>query len=367
MRRARGVAAAAGRGGGAAAAATLNVLLLLLFLPGVVATSSAAAPVCRHELDTGGGAAQLRVAAYPNGLPHTTMAACCALCAPGNTINCSAWIYQLQSGHCWPMAWTKGTRSRPGIVIGGNIAPGPTPPPPPPPAQLQCSNSSSWWTDRGMTTRYYTTFTGLKSPADCCTQCSRNTSCNAWTYHSSSAECEIAPIATMAIGKDKISGYKVPPVPGPAPRPEPPPAPPSPLPSTGECQYVTDTVYYAESTSGHGTKWHKQTQVTSAGQCCAICRTLPQCDVGNFIPIGGIYGKCSMWGGVNLSHPTHTPNAMACVVKTRPLPPKPAPAGALNVLYIVSDDARPELPSYGQDYVKAPHLAALAARGLTFM
>ena len=38
-----------------------------------------------------------------------------------------------------------------------------------------------------------------------------------------------------------------------------------------------------------------------------------------------------------------------------------------RVLYIVSDDARPEMPSYGQDYVKAPNLAALSARGLTFM
>ena len=39
----------------------------------------------------------------------------------------------------------------------------------------------------------------------------------------------------------------------------------------------------------------------------------------------------------------------------------------MNVLYIVSDDARPEMPSFGQDYVKAPNLAALSARGLTFM
>eukprot|EP00041_Stephanoeca_diplocostata_P021301 m.493376 g.493376 ORF g.493376 m.493376 type:complete len:574 (+) comp21793_c0_seq4:238-1959(+) len=37
-----------------------------------------------------------------------------------------------------------------------------------------------------------------------------------------------------------------------------------------------------------------------------------------------------------------------------------------NVVYIVVDDLRPELPIYGQDYVYAPHLSALAARGLTF-
>lgn len=34
---------------------------------------------------------------------------------------------------------------------------------------------------------------------------------------------------------------------------------------------------------------------------------------------------------------------------------------------MVSDDCRPELPMYGQDYVVAPNLAKLAARGLTFM
>ena len=34
---------------------------------------------------------------------------------------------------------------------------------------------------------------------------------------------------------------------------------------------------------------------------------------------------------------------------------------------MVSDDCRPELPNYGQDYIQAPNLAKLAARGLTFM
>ena len=44
-------------------------------------------------------------------------------------------------------------------------------------------------------------------------------------------------------------------------------------------------------------------------------------------------------------HTSHAPQT--CIVKTRPLPPLPSPASAMNVLYIVSDDARPEMPSFG--------------------
>jgi hypothetical protein len=44
--------------------------------------------------DTGGGHREARVAAYPEGLMVHTMSECCQLCAPGNSINCSAWIYR---------------------------------------------------------------------------------------------------------------------------------------------------------------------------------------------------------------------------------------------------------------------------------
>ena len=74
-----------------------------------------------------------------------------------------------------------------------------------------------------------------------------------------------------------------------------------------------------------------------------------------------------MRGQVDLSKKTTKPNVTSCVVKTRPAPVQPPPAGAKNVLYMVSDDCRPELPNYGQDYILAPNLAKLAARGLTFM
>ena len=57
-----------------------------------------------------------------------------------------------------------------------------------------------------------------------------------------------------------------------------------------------------------------------------------------------------MHGQTDLSKPTRSPNLTACVVRSRPPPAEAAPAGARSVLFIVSDDARPELPSYGQDY-----------------
>ena len=108
-----------------------------------------------------------------------------------------------------------------------------------------------------------------------------------------------------------------------------------------------------------------------------------------------------MHGQTDLSKPTRSPNVTACVVRSRPPPVEAAPAGARSVLFIVSDDARPELPSYGQDYsarsrhqilsdnkslaspdhavsadtavclgpcaVHAPNLERLAGRGLTFI
>ena len=97
---------------------------------------------------------------------------------------------------------------------------------------------------------------------------------------------------------------------------------------------------------------------------------------GNYVSkeprhVGGgnwnISGDCYMRGQVDLSKKTAKPNVTSCVVKTRPAPARPAPVGAQNVLYMVSDDCRPELPNYGQDYILAPNLAKLAARGLTFM
>ena len=269
--------------------------LLLLLLPPPLASHSLKLKTddehgaCQHQLNTGGGAKQKRCDAYPQGL-KTTLEECCGLCAPGNKINCSAWIHEgLKpggTGMCWPMAWVEGTRPHTGAVIGGNIAPGPPPAPPGP----------------------------------------------------------------------------IPPQP--------------PLPNTDECHYRKNTVY---EQAAAGDTWGQVIETTSAGACCAICRSIPECVVANYEPVfkpavsrGGhsvtsLASTCAMRGKVDLTRPTKKQNATACVVRTRPPPALPAPPGAMHVLYIVSDDLRPELPSYGQDYVKAPNLAKLAARGLTFM
>ena len=142
----------------------------------------------------------------------------------------------------------------------------------------------------------------------------------------------------------------------------------------GECHFEVDTAYEQPAA---GDDWRHDVDTTSAGECCAICRSLPECHVGNYVSKppsrqhrGGnwfIAGRCYMRGKVDLTKPTIKPNVTACVVGTRPAPVQPPPPGARNVLYMVSDDCRPELPNYGQDYIHAPNLAKLAARGLTFM
>jgi hypothetical protein len=50
-----------------------------------------------------------------------------------------------------------------------------------------------------------------------------------------------------------------------------------------------------------------------------------------------------------------------------PVPPRPAPPGAKNVLFIVVDDLRPMLnESYEQGYMHTPNLDKLARQGLVF-
>src|SRR5216110_3213438 len=43
-----------------------------------------------------------------------------------------------------------------------------------------------------------------------------------------------------------------------------------------------------------------------------------------------------------------------------------APATKYNVLFIISDDLRPELGAYGNKIIKTPNVDALAARGTRF-
>ena len=303
---------------------------------------------------------------------------CCDLCAQNP--HCLTWNHgQYNSGsktYTCDLFDGVGENTHESKTCVGGFRDGPLPPTPaltPPAAEsadgrrpLQCDNKTSWWKHPASAWDAHgtVTFYNVSSPGDCCAQCGRNASCNAWTHwiQPNGPYCQLAPFATSGVGGgvNITSGSTTPPT---WERPEPPP----PLPTTGECQYVQDTVYDEPSA---GDKWRKKITTTSAGQCCAICRTVPECLVSNYLPdpsTRDVQGSCDLRGQVNLSRPTHVPNATACIVKTRPPPPQPTPPRAMNVLYIVSDDARPEMPSFGQDYVKAPNLAALSARGLTFM
>jgi len=47
-------------------------------------------------------------------------------------------------------------------------------------------------------------------------------------------------------------------------------------------------------------------------------------------------------------------------------PRRPAPRRQLNVLFLISDDLRPELGAYGNPYIKTPNIDRLAARGTRF-
>lgn len=49
-----------------------------------------------------------------------------------------------------------------------------------------------------------------------------------------------------------------------------------------------------------------------------------------------------------------------------PTPPAPAPTGRHNVLYLIFDDLRPDLPFYGQSFMSTPHLQKLADTGTVF-
>ena len=98
------------------------------------------------------------------------------------------------------------------------------------------------FTDRGCTQKEFTTHKHITSPDACCALCFAlpNATCQAWTYHASSSECETAPYATIVFGKDKISGTFVPtpsplpPTPKPPSHPTPPPIPaPKPHPPSG--------------------------------------------------------------------------------------------------------------------------------------
>eukprot|EP00035_Acanthoeca_spectabilis_P029845 m.6657 g.6657 ORF g.6657 m.6657 type:complete len:652 (+) comp3870_c0_seq1:1-1956(+) len=151
----------------------------------------------------------------------------------------------------------------------------------------------------------------------------------------------------------------------------------SPLPSTppnSPCNFVPGTAFETAVPGGEGVIL--KMPMTSQWECCAVCRREPRCFVGNYVAdTKGNHGKPSDWnitgvcymrGRVDTTKPTAKPNVTACLVEQRPPPMQPTPKGALNVLYVVSDDMRPELPPYGQHHVIAPNFERFAASATTF-
>src|SRR5215210_1667622 len=58
--------------------------------------------------------------------------------------------------------------------------------------------------------------------------------------------------------------------------------------------------------------------------------------------------------------------ALTVAVSDRPAAAGPLPKPKLNVLFLMSDDLRPELGCYGNPHVRTPNIDALAASGVRF-
>ena len=61
--------------------------------------------------------------------------------------------------------------------------------------------------------------------------------------------------------------------------------------------------------------------------------------------------------------------SLGCIAPAKPLPTESSQPGTnrFNVLFLAVDDLRPELGCYGVDYVRTPHIDALADEGVTFL
>lgn len=124
----------------------------------------------------------------------------------------------------------------------------------------------------------------------------------------------------------------------------------------------------------------------SAEACCSACSADPACASWTYIgrEADG-QGPCHLKNAAPV-HPEDRRNGSACtsgVVRKDPTPAPPgpphppapapsppappAPKGALNVLFMVIDDLRPEFnKAYGQTYLKTPNLDKFKETALTF-
>jgi hypothetical protein len=121
---------------------------------------------------------------------------------------------------------------------------------------------------------------------------------------------------------------------------------------------------------------------STAAVCCALCQENATCVSWTFIGPGGdahcnlkgtapaagekVHGKVCT-SGVVKGNPGPPAPPVGPVPPVPPAPKPPAPEGALNVLFMVIDDLRPELNgAYGQTFLHTPNLDKFKETSLTF-
>ena len=217
------------------------------------------------------------------------------------------------------------------------------------------------------------------SDDDCCALCAaKKGECAAFTHRIKNA-CYLhpasSPLGDTAPAGGANSAY-MPSVPTPAPAPTPPTPPPTPH----SCPPRTDGLGYFSAPV------MQQSVATnyngSALDCCSLCFATKPDDYNGCAGFTYVRGACLLHpGNVPIGNATAPPagsNATdtscavikPCKIKPEPLPPlpiSPPPRGAKNVIFLVSDDMRPEmLEAYGRREMLTPHFDALARSSAVF-
>ena len=100
-----------------------------------------------------------------------------------------------------------------------------------------------------------------------------------------------------------------------------------------------------------------------ATACCDACAAASSCGQWTFYWMKNKTGMCHLLPAA-AKVKTSTGNCTSSAAAPSPAPP--SPPGAKNVLYLVVDDLRTGLGSYGHDNVKTPALDKLASESLQF-
>jgi hypothetical protein len=103
--------------------------------------------------------------------------------------------------------------------------------------------------------------------------------------------------------------------------------------------------------------------------CCAACEQDPNCGGFTLQEKEKSHSTCHLKSH-DMGAGSASATAISGVIPGRGPPPpppiKPAPAGAKNVLFIISDDMRPSIGAYGLKEAVTPHLDQLAKEGVLF-